>query len=71
MPAFRVISSRAEALARDALVHLASTVPRSDGSRLLRLRGLLAPVIEALEVREEWWNAFDPPFSSLFSPHDP
>ena len=51
MPAFRVIGSRAEALARDALAHLASTVPTSSDSRLLRLQGLLSPVIEALEVR--------------------
>ena len=46
-----ITGSRAEALARDALAHLASNVPTSGGSRLLRLRGLLAPVIEALEVR--------------------
>ena len=45
------IGSRAEALARDALTHLSSNVPTSEGSRLLRLQGLLSPVIEALEVR--------------------
>ena len=54
MPAFfgRAIGSRTEALARDALVHLASDMPTSDGSRLLKLRGLLTPVVEALEVRK-------------------
>lgn len=59
MPAFRVIGSRAEALARDALAHLASTVPTSDGSRLLRLQGLLAPAIEALDVRSNGGLSFD------------
>lgn len=51
MPAFRFIGSRAGALARDALSQLATNVPKSTGSRLMRLQGLLAPVIEALEVR--------------------
>lgn len=56
MPALRIVGSRAEVQARDALVHLASTVPTSSGSRLLRLQGLLEPVIEGLEVRR--WACF-------------
>ena len=59
MPAFGVVGSRAEALARDALSHLASTVPTSDGSRLLQLQGLLAPAIEALDVRSNSGLSFD------------